>query len=421
MNSEFEYNLEKYAEVIVKVGVNLQPGQRLVIGPPISVEMGVLLETAPLVRMITAKAYQAGARLVDVIWWDLELDLIRLKHAPRDSFREYSIWASGGAVKAAQSGDALLSLISPDHALFAGQDRNLITKTYETRLKHTKPFMDLRGQKAMNYARVFAPIKPWANKIYPDLPPQDRLAQFWDDVFEICRINTPDPLAAWETHIAALKARRDVMNEKRYTGLHFRAPGTDLRVGLPEGHLWHTATMTTQSGIEFTTNIPTEEVFTMPHRDLVDGEVTLSRTVGDPRGDIEGLKLSFSGGKVVEVSAKKGEDHIRERVETIEGANQLGEVALVPHSTPISQTGRIFYHALYDENASCHIALGNAYKLCIEGGENMSDEEFNAAGGNTSRVHSDFMIGSPEMDVDGLTASGSTEPLMRGGEWTFDV
>ena len=421
MTSDFERNLEKYAEVIVKVGVNLQPGQRLIIGPPISIELGVLLETAPLVRMIAAKAYQAGAKLVDVIWWDLELDLIRLKHAPRDSFEEYSTWASKGAIDAAQAGDALLSLISPDHALFAGQDTNLITKTYETRLKHTKPFMDLRGQKAMNYARVFGPIKPWADKIYPDLPAEDRLIRFWEDVFEICRINTPDPLRAWENHIIELKTRRDAMNDRRYTGLHFRAPGTDLRVGLPEGHLWHAATMTTQSGIEFTTNIPTEEVFTMPHRDKVEGEVTLTRTVGDPRGDIEGLKLKFSGGKVVEVSAETGEGHIRERIATIAGANQLGEVALVPHSTPISQTGRIFYHALYDENASCHIALGNAYKLCIEGGENLSEEEFHAVGGNTSSVHSDFMIGSPEMDVDGLTGSGSMEPLMRSGEWAFDV
>jgi aminopeptidase len=153
----------------------------------------------------------------------------------------------------------------------------------------------------------------------------------------------------------------------------------------------------------------------------VDGEVRLTRTVGHPRGDIDGLKLKFSGGKVVEFSAKNGEDQFRDTLSTIDGADQLGEVALVPHSTPISQKERIFYHALYDENASCHIALGNAYKLCIEGGENMSDEEFRAAGGNISQVHGDFMIGSPEMDVDGLTASGAAEPLLRGGEWVFDV
>jgi aminopeptidase len=421
MQSDFEQNLEIYAEVIVKVGLNIQPGQRLVIGPPIYVELGVKLEVAPLVRLIAAKAYQAGARLVDVIWWDQQLDLIRLQHAPRDSFEEYSTWQSEGAVEAAQAGDALLSIISPDFALLAGQDPDLITKTGATRRKYAKPFMDLRGQRAMNYIRVTAPIKPWADKVFPDLPQEDRLAQFWDVLFDVCRIKDPNPVAAWENHIAELKARYGYMNDKSYDGLHFTGPGTDLRLGLPDGHLWHAATWTTQGGIEFTVNIPTEEIFTFPHRNKVNGVVSLTKPLGDPRGDIEGLKLTFSRGKVVEVSAEKGEDFIRRYLETDDGAKQLGEVALVPHSTPISQSGRLFYTALYDENASCHLALGNAYKLCIDGGENMSEEEFKAVGGNTSQVHLDFMIGSEEMDVDGIQEDGSTEPVMRGGEWAFDV
>ncbi len=421
MKSEFERNLERYAEVIVKVGLNLQPGQRLIIGPPIYIELGVNLEVAPLVRLVTAKAYQAGARLVDVIWWDLQLDLIRLQGAPRDSFEEYASWQSKGAVEAAQAGDALLSIVSPDHALFAGQDQDLISKIIETRYKYAKTFMDLRGQKAMNYIRVTAPIKPWADKVFPDLPAEARLDQFWDTHFKICRVTEADPVSAWESHIAGLKTRCDYMNGRGYAGLHFTAPGTDLRVGLPEGHLWHSATMTTQNGIEFTVNIPTEEIFTLPHRDKVDGVVTSTKTLGTSRGDIEGLTLRFSGGKVVEARADKGEDIILDTIGTDPGARQLGEVALVPHNTPISQSGRIFYTALYDENASCHLALGNAYKLCLDGGVGMSDEEFSAVGGNSSQVHYDFMIGSGDMDVDGLTTSGSSEPVMRAGEWTFDV
>ena len=198
--------------MIVKVGLNLQPGQRLVIGPPIYIEMGVKLEVAPLVRLVAAKAYQAGARLVDVIWWDTQLDLIRFQHASRDTFEEYPTWKAEGAVEAARAGDALLSILSPDQALLSGQDQELIAQGIATKMKHAKPFMDLRGQRAMNYIRVAAPIQPWADKVFPDLPPEDRLARCWDTLFEICRIKEADPVSAWENHIAELKARRDYMN-----------------------------------------------------------------------------------------------------------------------------------------------------------------------------------------------------------------
>jgi len=417
MKSEFEQNLEKYAEVIVKVGLNVQPGQRLVIGPPLYGFLGTELEAATLVRLIAAKAYQAGARLVDVMWNDEQLEIIRLQNAPRDSFEEYPTWRAEAAIEAAKAGDALLLLISPNDNLFADQDQDLLDKTYGIGRRCMKPFMDLRGKRAMNFSMAAAPIGDWADKVFPDLPPDDRLAQFWDTVFDFCRVKQDDPVSSWKDHIAGLQCRLDYMNSKQYTDLHFTGAGTDLRIGLPAGHIWKSGSKTTQSGIDFTANIPTEEIFTLPHKDQVDGVVT--QTLPGPK--VEGQVLTFSKGKVVKFAANKGEDVIHKTLVIDDGANQLGEVALVPNSTSISQSGRIFYIPLYDENASCHLALGNAYRFSIKGGEKMSDEEFRAAGGNNSQIHVDFMIGSEEMDVDGITDDGSTEPIMRGGEWAFDV
>ena len=421
MKSEFDNNLEIYAEVIVKVGLNIQPDQRLVIGPPLYGSLGTELEVAPLVRIIATKAYQAGAKLVDVIWRDDLINLIRLQHAPRDSFEEFSTWRANAAIEAAQNGDALLLISSLNTGLFSDQDPALINKAFVTSMKHMKPFLDLRGQRSMNFAIVVAPTKRWADQVYPDLPDEDRLAEYWSEVFEFCRVTQPDPVGAWNEHITNLGARCDYLNNKNYEGLHLSGPGTDLEIGLPEGHIWTGGGKITQSGINFVANLPTEEVFTLPHKDKVDGIVTSSRPITHSGGLIEGLKLVFSDGKVVDMSAEIGEDIFAPWLDIDEGIKHLGEVALVPHSSPISQSRNFFYNPLFDENASSHLALGNAYRFSIKGGEKLSEEEFLLAGGNNSSDHIDFMIGSGELDVDGITADDSAEPVMRGGEWAFDI
>lgn len=421
MQASFEGKLEKYAELIVKVGVNLQPGQRLLIGPPIYGYLGTELEAAPLVRLIAAKAYQAGARLVEVIWRDDQLKLIRLQGAPRDSFKEYPTWRAEAAIEAAGRGDALLFIASEDQALFIGQDPALMEEACATGMKHMKPFLELRGKKAMNFAYAAAPVQGWADFVFPDLPPQERLPRLWEKVFEVCRVNQPDPLEAWKAHVAQLTARKEYLNRKAYPELHFRAPGTDLRMNLPEGHIWVSGSLTSRSGIEHVANIPTEEIFTLPHKDRVNGVVTLSIPYQAQAGLVDKMRLVFSEGKVVEYSAEQGEDIVGAWLEMDEGVKHLGEVALVPHSSPISQSGTTFYDVLFDENASCHLALGNAYQFCLAGGEEMSAEEFSRAGGNSSADHIDFMIGSEKMDVDGIQADGSAEPILRGGEWAFEA
>ncbi len=420
MSSEFEQNLEKYAEVILKVGVNLQKGQRLLITPH---GFGTsLLDLAPFIELIVKKAYQLGARFVEVLWNDPQLHLIRLQHAPRDSFEEFSTWRVDASLEFIKKGDAGLNILASDPQFFNDQDPELITTIIRTALKHYKHVSDLLNQQhARNGAVISAPCDAWAERIFLDLPPDKRTAKLWDKIFDICRIKQKDPVSAWNDHIKQLIAKMNYLNEKQYKTLKLKAPGTDLKIGLPEGHIWGGAKFTSQKGIGFVGNIPTEEVYTLPHKDKTEGTVKMTKPLNYGGNLIEDIKMTFSKGKVIELNASKGKNFLDKIIETDKGASQLGEIAFVPHSTPISQSGMLFYNGLIDENASNHIALGFAYKPSLKKGKEMSDEEFMAAGGNTSLIHIDCMIGSGEMDVDGILENGTVESIMRNGEWAFEV
>jgi len=420
MSSEFELNLDKYAEVIVKVGLNLQPGKRLLVGAPRQSAYGIIIELAPLVRLITKKAYQVGAKLVDVLWEDEQVRLIRFQHAPRDSFEEFPTWRTNASYEISKEDDTMLFVVAGDPDLLAGQDTDRILTTHKAYFKHNKPSADLRRSGMGNWLAIAAPVEGWANKVFPDIPPANRMAKFWDVIFDICRVKEKDPIVAWENHINQLIARSDFLNKKKYSALKYNAPGTDLTIGLPKGHIWKSANMTTKSGITNTVNMPTEEIFTIPHKDKVDGVVTSTKPLPS-EVLIDGLKLTFSDGKVIDASATKGENYLRKLLETDEGASRIGEVALVPNSSPISQSGILFYNILIDENAACHIALGNGIKACLENGLEMSKEEFSAAGGNECLFHIDFMVGSEKMNIDGIKDDGTAEPIMRKGEWTFEI
>ncbi|MBN2472789.1 MAG: aminopeptidase, partial [Anaerolineae bacterium] len=277
------------------------------------------------------------------------------------------------------------------------------------------------SRSAMNWLVVSAPTKAWARKIFEGASDDVLVPALWDAIFATCRINASDPVAAWEAHLAGLAARHAYLNDRRYTALRLAGPGTDLTIGLPEGHIWMGGKVTSGNGITFTPNLPTEEVFSMPQRDRVDGTVASTKPLNLGGSLIENFSLTFKDGAVVDVQAEKGEEHLRKLLDTDDGARRLGEIALVPHSSPISASGLLFYNTLYDENASCHVALGRAYRMTMENGGAMDDDAFAAAGGNNSLIHVDFMIGSGELDIDGIMASGEAEPVMRGGEWAFEV
>ncbi|MFX0023047.1 MAG: aminopeptidase [Candidatus Hermodarchaeota archaeon] len=420
MSSEFEENLEKYAEVIVKIGLNLQPGQRLLIGGPTSYNYGTPIELAPLVRLITKKAYRIGARLVEVFWDDEQIRKIRFENAPKDSFEEYPIWRLDCQYQFGKGGDAVLLFGAYNPDLLKDQDEKAMLTAYNTYAKHRKTFGDLISKSAVNWTAITAPVEGWAEKVFFDVPKEDQKKKFWDTIFEICRIKNGDPIVAWENHIKQLIVRSNYLNQKQYDSLKLEAPGTDLTIGLPKSHIWGSARFKTQSGIEFVGNIPTEEVFTTTHKDRTEGVVTSTK----PRHTdviIDGMSLTFSKGRVIEASAKKGEEMLNKLLETDEGARRLGEIALVPHSSPISQSELLYYNTLIDENASSHIAIGRGFQFALKNGRNMSEEEFSKAGGNLSKTHIDFMIGSEKINVYGITKNGKIEPIMRNGEWAFEL
>lgn len=419
--SDFEHYLDVYAEIIVKVGLNIQDEQRLLIGMPFFDIHGAQIELAPLIRKITKHAYQSGAKLVDVMWNDEELELIRHKYAPRDSFDTFPTWRTDGALEIANSGDAVLIFAATSPELLKDQNSDLINQYFVRVLEHTKPILNKRITNDFTLSIAAAPIKSWSDKVFQDIPSKERLNYAWDIIFKMCRVYESDPINAWKEHRVSLIKRADYLSQKAYRGLKLTGPDTDLFVGLAEGHIWKAASATHKRGFNFIPNIPTEEVFTSPHKDLTEGIVKTTKPLSHYGSLIEDIVLTFSAGKIIKATAKKGETSLKNILKTDEGILRLGEIALVPHSSPISQMNRLFYNILIDENASNHIAIGQAYKFSVQGGEKMTDKEFAEVGGNSSLDHLDLMIGSEEMNVDGLTKDGKTEQIMKNGEWSFNI
>ena len=416
LGRELESQLEIYGQLAVKVGLNLRAGQRLLIIGPVA-SGGVSLEAAPLVRQIATSAYQAGASLVETIWGDEAIQMARFRNAPRDSFGEFSTWLPKALLEHAEGGHAIISVYANDPDQLKDEPPELVSAVQAAVSKSVRPFRELISKNQTNWSVVAAAGAGWAARVFPQLPVDQQVPRLWEAICRLCRLDRPDPVAAWEEHLLALAKRRDFLNAKRYSALKYTGPGTSLTIGLPDGHQWVAGRSESRSGIAFAPNLPTEEVFTMPHKDRVDGVVRSSKPLSYGGTVIENFSVTFEAGRAVKVSAERGEAVLKELIGTDAGAARLGELALVPHGSPISESGLLFYNTLFDENAASHVALGSAYKFTLAGGEAMEDADFERAGGNRSGVHVDFMIGSGALDVDGVMASGSTEPLMRKGEW----
>jgi aminopeptidase len=413
MPDNFEQLLDNYAELVVKVGLNLRMGQRLAIEAPV--------ETAACVRRVAVKAYQAGARLVDIIWNDDQLTLARFQYAPRDSFEEFPAWQAKALEEYGRNGDALLTIYAADPDLLKDQDPVLVSLTQTTALKHLEPVHDYLMRNKYNWCVASIPIPGWAARVFPGLSPEDQEYKLWDAIFEVCRVKQGDPIGNWKMHLKQLALTSSYLTSKQYSALKYTAPGTDLTIGLPKGHTWISGQMKAENGITFVANLPTEEIFTLPHRDRVEGVVTATKPLSYANTLIKDFSLTFENGRVVSSRASQGEATLHNLIETDEGSHYLGEVSLLPHSSPISQSGLMFYNSLFDENAACHIALGRAYQFTLQGGITMTGDEFAAAGGNHSLTHVDFMIGSNELNVDGICEDGSRQAVMRAGEWAFKI
>lgn len=418
-NEQHQELLRKYAEAIVKVGLNLRAGQRLIITN--ATARGIPPAGRALVHEVTKAAYKAGAKYVEAIWGDEEMLRIRLQEAPADSFHEYPTWHINAVTNMINNGDALLSIYANNPDVYSGLDPERVGAMQSAHLQNYQDVSIPVSRNAVNWCVVASAAPAWAKKIFPDLPEEEGMEKLWKAIFETTRATQPDTIAAWQDHIQNLRKRGDYMQAKNYSALHYKSTNTDFTIGLPRGHRWISAQSLAENGVVFTANMPTEEIFTLPDRNRADGTVSATFPLSYGGSLIEDFSVTFEKGRIVKVHAKKNEAVLQKLVDTDEGSKRLGEVALVPASSPIAQRGHLFYNTLFDENASCHIAIGRAYRFTLTGGEELTDEEFNAAGGNTSLNHVDFMIGSPQMDIDGIREDGTREPVMRQGEWAFDL
>jgi aminopeptidase len=408
---DFETKLDRLAEVAVRVGLGLRAGQEVVMTAP--------LDSLPLARRITRHAYRAGASLVSTFYSDDDATLARFEEGSPESFDTAPAWLFEGMAKAYGAGAARLAISGENPALLAGQDAEKVSRTNRARSRAYQPALQHIVDFHINWSIVSFASPAWARMVFPDLPESDAVMRLWDAIFAASRVDQADPVAAWEAHNRRLHDRRTFLNERRYAALRFQGPGTDLTVGLAEGHEWAGGSEVARNGVTCNPNIPTEEVFTTPHARRVEGHVRSTKPLSYQGTLIEDIAVRFDGGQIVEATARTGEDVLKRVLETDAGASRLGEVALVPHSSPISQSGILFYNTLYDENAACHIALGQAYNKCIQDFESKSEAALVEAGANRSLIHIDWMIGSGEVDIDGVSHTGEAEPLMRAGEWVI--
>lgn len=404
----FEARLDRLAEIAVKVGLNLAPGQEVM--------MTASLEALDLSRRITEQAYKAGATLVTTIYGDDRAALARYRYARNESFDVAADWLYDGMAAAFRKGAARLAIVGDDPMLLANEDPEKVARANRARSKAYQPALELITTSTINWSLVASATPAWAAAVFPDDAPDVALAKLWDAIFKASRVDAPDPVAAWADHNAALRRRRDMLNAKRFRALHFRGPGTDLRVGLADDHAWMGGASPAKNGITGNPNIPTEEVFTTPHAAMTEGVVSATKPLSYQGTLIRDIRVRFEGGRIVESHASSGAAVLERMIGTDDGARRLGEVALVPQSNPIAQSGVLFLNTLFDENAASHIALGQAYSKCFVR-DDLSAAELDAAGANRSLIHVDWMVGSAETDVDGIGFDGNAEPVMRGGEW----
>lgn len=407
--ANFNENLEKYAQLIVAIGVNVQKSQTVV--------LNISVDQRDLARLITKKAYELGAAQVIVKWSDdaiqkefyLHADQDRLETIPQYQIDEGDAWVELGASR--------ISVASSDPGALAGVDPQRVAAYQKAAGQAMMNVRKATQANKLSWTVVAAAGQEWANKVFPELSDEEAKDALWDQIFKTTRIYAEDPVAAWQAHNDLLQSKAASLNEEQFVALHYTAPGTDLVVGLPKNHHWDGGDSVNTRGEIFNANMPTEEVFSAPDANRVDGYVSSTKPLSYAGSIISGMKFTFKDGKVVDFSAEEGQEVLANLLDTDEGARRLGEVALVPDPSPISQSGITFFNTLFDENASNHLAFGSAYAFSLQGGTEMSEEELIAAGINRSHTHVDFMIGSSEMNIDGIREDGTKVPVFRNGNW----
>lgn len=409
MLANFNENLEKYARLIVETGVSVKKDHTVV--------LQINVDQAPLARLITKEAYQSGAAEVIVQWTDDVIQKEFLSHAANDRLEQIPQYKIDQTNDWVAKGASRISVVSSDPEAFAGIDSDRVATFQAASGKALTNLRKATQANKVSWTVVSAAGKQWAAKVFPDLPEEEQVDALWNQIFKTTRVYEEDPILAWEKHDETLAQKAAELNKEQFSALHYTAPGTDIIIGLPKNHLWEGAGSYNARGEKFMANMPTEEVFTAPDYRRINGYISSTKPLSYAGTTISGMTFTFKDGKVIDFSAEQGQDVLAKLLDTDEGARSLGEVALVPDPSPISQSGIIFYNTLFDENASNHLALGAAYAFSVEGGTEMTDEELAEAGLNRSQTHVDFMVGSDKMNIDGIREDGSTVPVFRNGNW----
>nr|WP_307990533.1 aminopeptidase [uncultured Niameybacter sp.] len=412
MNRTKEENLKQYARLIVEIGVNIQKDQYLMITAPI--------QTAYFARELAKCAYEVGAKKVYVDYVDEELNKVQYMHAPDEAFLEYPEWVAEGKRKLAEKNCAFISISAANPDLLKDVDSKRIATMQKTAGIALEPFRRYTQNGDVAWCVASIPTEGWARKVFPEaIDNEEAVEMLWDKIFIANRIYEEDPVASWENHTKALEEKTKFLTEKKFTKLHYTGPGTDLYVELPKGHIWQGGGSYNKVGTYYVANMPTEEVFTMPHKYGVEGKLASTKPLSYGGNVIDEFVLFFEKGRIVDFTAKVGYDTLKELIETDEGSHYLGEVAIVPDDSPVSNTETIFYNTLFDENASCHFAIGSAYPDTLEGGTELSKEELEEKGANTSITHVDFMVGGKNLTIEGITESGETLTILKDGNWAI--
>ena len=401
--------LDKLAELSIKTGVALQSGQDLIITSP--------LEAAPLVRRLAFHAYKQGCGIVTPLYTDPKVTLLRYENAQKNSFDKATDWLFEGIGAAFDNNTARLAIVGEDPMLLSEQDPEDISRANQAVSKASSPVRERITRFDVNWNIIAWPGTQWAKRVFPNLAAEDAQKELANAIFKASRVDGHDPRGAWRAHNANLRKRTDWLNSNGFAALHFYGEGTDLTVGLADGHEWMGGASVARNGVTCNPNIPSEEVFTTPHALKVNGYVRSTKPLSHQGSLIEDISVTFKDGCITKASASKGQEVFLKLIDTDEGARRLGEVALVPHSSPISQSNLLFYNTLFDENAACHIALGQCYSKCFKHGDTLSKGEVVQRGGNSSMIHVDWMIGAQSINIDGLDEAGSATAVFRNGEW----
>lgn len=407
---DFKTMLDDYAKLCVEVGINIQKDQPLVVNAPI--------EAIDFVRLIAKHAYRAGAKYVHVNWSDEVLTRLKYENAPMEVFENFPDWNRDMLVDLAKDGAGFLSISASNPELLKGIEPEKISAANKASSTALTDYMSMLMNDFNSWCVMSIPTGSWAKKVFPDLDEDQAIEKLWQKIFFATRMDREDPLKAWQDHLKLLEDKLNFLNSQNFKFLHYKSEnGTDLKVELPEGHIWAGGGSHNKDNTFFVANMPTEEVFTMPKRDGVNGLVYSTKPLNYSGSLISDFWLEFKDGQVVDFKAKEGQDVLEKLINFDEGARRLGEVALVPHKSPISDLNIIFYNTLFDENASCHFAFGKAYPTNIKGGETMSPEELKAHGVNDSLTHVDFMVGSEDLSIIGEKEDGEKIEIFKDGNW----